>query len=459
LIYVDPKSLVQGLDQPAVLMDNLFNRGTLAASSEAVDGAKENAVDTFTYDFWTPTALPAQLSVSGLLAPKNVSNCLCLAAHNMASKSCAVRKQKSAASRTNIVLNSENFSGANWTLLAGSDSTLTNNASKSPDGATTAGDFSCSTTANVSRRMYPVANITVAAATSYHFQVYVKAKNWTWVGLTFAAGTALSEVALAAQVNLTTGQIVSQAGASLYAVKLQNGWWKIGGICTTGASTGYRPAVALLTGSGSAGATAVGVVGAGVLVWGFHVEQAAVAGSYIKTSGSATASTWVDVTDYYLPDTDAPLMVVTEENTGGTFALTFTGANPPSIGVAQIGKLLQPACGVSPSYSPLDWSRDWQDDINRSRTGNYLGNTVTTYGVSGSMTWTPMLHDYVRANLSEFIDHYDYGKPFFLASAPSQWPMDLIYAWRSGGNNSMSPSFDEPGLFMTISMRLDGIAD
>lgn len=459
MIHIDPKSLVSDLDRPGILMDNLLARGTLAATSETTDGAKENAIDTFTYDFWKPASLPAQISVSGLVAPYNVANCLCIAAHELATNSCSIRLLKSSASRTNICLNSENFIGANWSLSAASDSTLTAAAAKSPDGATTAGDLSCSTTANVSRRMYPAADITVAAATSHHFQVYVKAKNWTWVGITFAAGTALTEVALAAQINLSTGQIVSQAGTGLYAVKLQNGWWKIGGMCVTGASTGYRPSVALLAGSGSASATAVGVVGAGVLVWGFHVEQAATPGSYIRTTGSSAASTWIDVTDYYIADTDAPMMIISEELTESTFAIGIAGQSPPAIGVLSLGKLLQPACGVSPSYKPLDWSREWIQDVNRSRTGQYLGATVTTYGITGSMTFTPMLHDYVREELSAFIDHYDYCKPFFLTSCPEQWPEDIVYAWRGGRADTLGPSFDEPGLFLTMTLQVDGIAD
>ena len=48
---------------PTVLWDNIFAKGTLSASSQATDYPKENAVTENTYKSWSPTSLPAQLTV------------------------------------------------------------------------------------------------------------------------------------------------------------------------------------------------------------------------------------------------------------------------------------------------------------------------------------------------------------------------------------------------------------
>jgi hypothetical protein len=73
---------------PIVLWDNLFSQGTLAASTESTDGEKENAVDGTTYDFWTPTALPATLSVTlGSGAPASYVG---IAAHDLFTGGCTV---------------------------------------------------------------------------------------------------------------------------------------------------------------------------------------------------------------------------------------------------------------------------------------------------------------------------------------------------------------------------------
>lgn len=73
---------------PLVLWDNLFEDGTLAASTEATDGDKENAIDGNTYDFWTPTALPATISVT--LGSSTPASYVGIAAHDLFTNGCTV---------------------------------------------------------------------------------------------------------------------------------------------------------------------------------------------------------------------------------------------------------------------------------------------------------------------------------------------------------------------------------
>lgn len=47
----------------SILYSNVFETGTVTASTSAVDGDALNATDQSTWDFWTPTAVPAWIKV------------------------------------------------------------------------------------------------------------------------------------------------------------------------------------------------------------------------------------------------------------------------------------------------------------------------------------------------------------------------------------------------------------
>jgi hypothetical protein len=69
-------------DAAILLIDNVFRRGTVTASSEVTDanGFLENAIDGLTFDWWQPASLPADLSVSlDVISPVD---CGLIAVHN-----------------------------------------------------------------------------------------------------------------------------------------------------------------------------------------------------------------------------------------------------------------------------------------------------------------------------------------------------------------------------------------
>ena len=73
---------------PLVLWDNVFQQGTLSASTEATNSEKENAVDGNTYDYWAPTTLPATLSVA--LDSSFAVSYAAIAAHTLGSSSSTI---------------------------------------------------------------------------------------------------------------------------------------------------------------------------------------------------------------------------------------------------------------------------------------------------------------------------------------------------------------------------------
>lgn len=76
---------------PMVLFANVLTEGTLTASTEAADGAGANAVDGITSDYWTPTAMPATLTV--VLGAAQGCDCGFLVAHTLGTDGATINLQ------------------------------------------------------------------------------------------------------------------------------------------------------------------------------------------------------------------------------------------------------------------------------------------------------------------------------------------------------------------------------
>lgn len=89
-------------EMPMVLFENYLSTGTLSASTEASDGAKENIADESTADFWTPTALPAWIETDAGSAV--TVDCAAIVAHTLGSEGATVEVQY--------------YNGSGWTTVA-----------------------------------------------------------------------------------------------------------------------------------------------------------------------------------------------------------------------------------------------------------------------------------------------------------------------------------------------------
>jgi len=120
----------------------------------------------------------------------------------------------------NLLTYSEQFDNSAWTKQ---DSTITANATVSPDGTTTA-DKLAETAVTGSNYAYQTMSFT--AGVTYTLSVYAKAaeRNFVWVQL---PGTAFGS-AQYRLVNLTDG--TSSGSATIYSVtSVGNGWWRVTG--------------------------------------------------------------------------------------------------------------------------------------------------------------------------------------------------------------------------------------
>jgi hypothetical protein len=177
---------------------------------------------------------------------------------------------------TNIVLYSEQFDNAAWTLAFTS---VTANSTTSPDGTQNA-DKIVEDTSNSAHGIYQSATITSGVS-------------WTWSGFFKAAGRtkfrlyAQSASTPYVEFNLSNGTIISTSGSVTGSIEsMGNGWYRCIATATTSGTTGYFN-IAIADASGNVSYTGDGT--SGLFVWGAQLEQSSYATSLISTtSASAT---------------------------------------------------------------------------------------------------------------------------------------------------------------------------
>jgi hypothetical protein len=207
----------------------------------------------------------------------------------------------------NLVLYSEQFDNAYWTK---SDTTVTANATTSPDGTSTA-DAVFETVTN-SVHTVQRTTLTITAGTSTTLSMYVKANGRDNVDLRIqgSAGQAIGRFVLIGNGTFTT--INSGVGVVTAAsiTPLSNGWYRIS---VTGVATAADTSVgAFLYLRDGTNTTYAGDPTKGVFIWGAQFEQVTyqtLPSTYVQTVASAYYGPRFD----YDPVTLAPRGLLIEE--------------------------------------------------------------------------------------------------------------------------------------------------
>jgi hypothetical protein len=188
--------------------------------------------------------------------------------------------------RTNVVLNSENFSNASWLKTA---ITLTANATISPDGTTNATSI-IPTTANVgNHRVYEGGLNTIATAA---YSIYVKPNGYNRVALRESATTgAAIGYDLLNETIITTYSTGGCTASGGIIEEVGNGWYRISGIFSFATATSQSLGFYIVSPSWTSGdpesVTWAGNGTDGVLVWGAQFESGSYPTSYIPTTSAS----------------------------------------------------------------------------------------------------------------------------------------------------------------------------
>ena len=193
--------------------------------------------------------------------------------------------------RTNLALDSEDFSAATWTRLG---TTFTVDTVASPTGATTA-DTLLETATTTEHILYSTDPHTFTTATH---SIYVKPNGRTNVALRFYHGIddwVVRVFSLTGNGSVTQSSAGSSSGFSAVSGSIANagnGWYRISMTATQTSRATFAAVLDLCTSSTPTLATAsgsevyLGDVTKGVYAWGSQLEAASTASSYIPTTAS-----------------------------------------------------------------------------------------------------------------------------------------------------------------------------
>jgi hypothetical protein len=182
--------------------------------------------------------------------------------------------------RTNLATYSDQFDNAAWTK---SNTTVTANASTSPDGTTNADKLA--ETSAVGFHLIQQTSSSVAATTPITWAVYVKAAERTWIYAQMDAGGGMAGDRFA-YFNLASGVVgTTQANTTATITPAGNGWYRCAITATSDADGGAITAKLITAFDGSTLSYA-GVAGSGIFLYGAQLEAGAFATSYIPTIAS-----------------------------------------------------------------------------------------------------------------------------------------------------------------------------
>lgn len=155
------------------------------------------------------------------------------------------------------------------------------------------------------------------------------------------------------------------------------------------------------------------------------------------------------------PADDSPLIMSFNSASSDQWRVRFTGASVFRISVMSLSYGLTIPGRIIPPHAPLH--RVSEVDLvgdSESGTGEFLQADFNRMGGSASINFSVQMSDFATGDSFEaFRQHFNRGRPFFLACFPWFAPQDVGYVWRGQGAGSIVPAYQD-AVFMSIGMEV-----
>ena len=436
MIYFN-RSTTSNDSLPMVLWDNNFSSDTMGASSTATGTSVRNVITESTYDYWQPTSLPAWFE--SYPTDPTTNSAFAIVGHNLYETNSRVKLEYAGASRTNLLLYSEEFNNA---AFSKSSLTAIANLSTAPDGTLTA-DKLVEATSGASFHWIQQSGGTVGNTET--LSVYLKRAERFWAAMQLGS--------VIAYFNLDSGVLGTvSSGATATITSIGEGWYR----CSLTAIRAVSTTNYIFLATGDNTALYAGDGTSSLRAWGAQLETGSSATSYIKTTSSAVASTFYDATNWIIPVDNTDMLVLFSPINRSIWRLNVSGASTtmPYIGIFILGDPFIFPAGVMPSYTPIWQAQNVELLQSKSLGGQFMGNRVLRQGAETSINLVSFSRTFAESDLQPFKAWYNGGHAFVWASGPSIFTKDVGYCWRKP-NAEMKPTFTETGSWVRVTMEVE----
>jgi len=208
------------------------------------------------------------------------------------------------ASRTNLLLRSEEFNDASWSKV---NTTVTANSIAAPNGTVTADTITDSNDASAAIHSVTSQNQSFTSGLLYTVSVYARAG--TQPGVAFVLPAAAFTSNLTAAFNISTGSIISfDSGMTGSITAVGGGWYRCTATATATATASSSTATQIRIATASTSFYQGNGTGT-ISLWGAQLEQSSTVGEYIPTTSTINSAPRFD----HNPTTGESLGLLVEE--------------------------------------------------------------------------------------------------------------------------------------------------
>ena len=162
-------------------------------------------------------------------------------------------------------------------------------------------------------------------------------------------------------------------------------------------------------------------------------------------------ASWVELREV-VPGSDAPFMISFPRQDAQQWRVSFSGSIF-QVAVMSLCDALHIPNQIGPGHTPLYAASEIEIlGGSVSSTGEFLQADFFRKGAQVGFEFLAQRPNFILSNeFQNFRDHYNRGRPFFIAMTPLHDPKDVGYVWRNGGN--LIPSY-QSAAFMDVSLEV-----